>query len=203
MAADLPATRPGRTPSPAAPGRRYAVFLRGVNVGGVKVRMAELRDLLAGLPVGDVATVLASGNVTCSSSLGPLDLKSRIEEALSGHFGYAARVIVVGDADLRALAASVPPPPADAGTGTDAGTDPPVHTYVTLFTGPDDLAAFLEEARDLQPAVLTGGTAIAWSSPKGQSTDVPLARLLARARYAETSTTRNINTVDKVLRLLA
>ncbi|WP_104178916.1 DUF1697 domain-containing protein [Arthrobacter sp. B0490] len=199
MAAHLPTGTP--PPSTATPGRRYAVFLRGVNVGGVKVKMAELRDLLAGLPVSDVATVLASGNVTCSSSLDPLGLKNSIEEALTGHFRYAARVIVVAHADLRAIAASVAQPPADA--RTDTGIDPAVHTYVTLFTGPDDLAAFLEDAGDLHPAVLAGRTAIAWSSPKGQSTDVPIARLLARARYAETSTTRNINTVDKVLRLLA
>ncbi|MDQ0735263.1 DUF1697 domain-containing protein [Arthrobacter agilis] len=194
MPADLPAGKqaPARA-QPAVPLHRYAVFLRGVNVGGVTVRMAELRDLLAGLPVADVATVLASGNVTCSSALGPLDLKRTVEEALGARFGYTAWVIVTERAELGAIAASVPQPPGGAG---------PVHTYVTLFTGTDELAAFLREAHELQPVVLDGGTAIGWFAPKGRSTDVPLARLLARARFAATSTTRNINTVEKVLRLL-
>jgi uncharacterized protein (DUF1697 family) len=185
---------------PDVPPRRYAVFLRGVNVGGVTVRMAELRELLAELPVSDVATVLASGNVTCSSALEPAVLKGRLEQALGARFGYTAWVIVVGAAELGAITASVPPPPPD-GTGGQGE----VHTYVTLFTGTAELAAFLEDARglDLHPAVLAGGTAIGWYSPKGQSTDVPLARLLARARYAATSTTRNINTLGRVLRLLA
>jgi uncharacterized protein (DUF1697 family) len=183
---------------PDAPSRRFAVFLRGVNVGGVTVPMAELRELLAELPVGDVATVLASGNVTCSSALEPAVLKDRVERALGARFGYTAWVVVVGAAELGAITASVPPPP--AGTGGQG-----VHTYVTLFTGTAELTAFLEDARslDLHPDVLAGGTAIGWYSPKGQSTDVPLARLLARTRYAATSTTRNLNTLGRVLRLLA
>lgn len=178
--------------------QRYAIFLRGVNVGGITVRMADLRELLADLPVSDVATVLASGNVTCSSALEASDLKDRVEEALRRRFGYMAWVIVVGHPDLVSIAASVPRPP-------DHDVAPAVHTYITLFTGRPELESFLDEAHGLTeyPTVLSGATAIAWVSPKGQSTDVPLAKLLARARYAATSTTRNINTVDKVLRLLA
>ena len=191
-------------PSPAidaagipGPDHRYAVFLTGVNVGGVTVRMVDLRELLAGLPVSRVATVLASGNVACSSALGAEELKERVETALRERFGYLAWVIVVGLADLIAIAGSVPQPP--------AVTPVAVHTYVTLFTGPGELKAFLDDAHGLpeQPTVLAGGAAIGWFSPKGRSTDVPVARLLARARYAATTTTRNINTVDKVLRLLA
>ncbi|WP_043445909.1 DUF1697 domain-containing protein [Arthrobacter sp. L77] len=179
-----------------APGtaQRYAIFLRGVNVGGVTLRMADLRDLLAGLPVSDVATVLASGNATCASALGGEQLRDRVEEALRARFGYPARVIVVEHAELADIAASVP-----------RREDADSHTYVTLFRGPEDQAALVDEARGLgeEPVVLTGGTAIAWFPPKGRSTDVPLAKLLARARHAANSTTRNLNTVDKVLRLLA
>ena len=40
---------------------RVALLLRGVNVGGVTVRSADLRALLADAGLGDVATVLASG----------------------------------------------------------------------------------------------------------------------------------------------
>ncbi|WP_104165491.1 DUF1697 domain-containing protein [Arthrobacter sp. SX1312] len=175
-------------------GRRYAIFLRGVNVGGVTIRMADLRELLAGLPVGDVATVLASGNATCSSALAAEQLTGRVEEALRARFGYPARVIVVERAELAGIAASVP---------EQGNAD--THTYVTLFTGPDEQSAFVDEARGLgeEPVALTGGTAIAWFPPKGRSTDVPLAKLLARTRHAANSTTRNLNTVDKVLRLLA
>lgn len=181
---------------------RYAVFLRGVNVGGITVRMAELRELFAELPVTDVATVLASGNVACSSALGAQELKTCVEQALRRRFGYTAWVIVVGRSELVAIAASVPQPPAEVDSST-------VHSYVTFFAGEEELAAFLEDARGLEghdgtrPVRLSCGTAVGWFSPKGRSTDVPLAKLLARSRYAAVCTTRNIQTVDKVLRLLA
>jgi uncharacterized protein (DUF1697 family) len=188
----------------------YAVFLRGVNVGGITIRMADLREELSALPVGNVATVLASGNVTCSSALGAAALKARVEGALRRRFGYEAWVVVVGAPALAAIAASVPrvPPPVDGGTrGTadepSADTEA-MHTYITFFSGRAELGDFLDEARGLeeQPDVLAGGSAVAWFSPRGRSTDVPLAKLLSRSRFASTSTTRNINTVDKVLHLL-
>ena len=74
---------------------------------------------------------------------------------------------------------------------------------VELLAGddPDDQPLQLVSALGEHPAVLTG-SAIAWFARKGTSTEVPLAKLLARARHAATSTTRNVNTVDKVLHLL-
>jgi uncharacterized protein (DUF1697 family) len=180
--------------------QRYAIFLRGVNVGGITVRMADLRSVLGNLPLTEVATVLASGNVACTSELDAAALKDLVEEALRRRFRYQAWVIVVGQADLAALAASVPTRP-EGGTSV---APPDVHTYVTLFTGKDELTAFLEDANGIEekPTVLAGRTAVAWFSPKGRSTDVPLAKLLARSRFAAVSTTRNINTIEKVLRLL-
>ncbi|RJT82051.1 DUF1697 domain-containing protein [Arthrobacter cheniae] len=182
--------------------QRYAIFLRGVNVGGITVRMADLRSVLGTLPLTDVATVLASGNVTCTSELDAAAIKDLVEDALRRRFQYQAWVIVVGRADLAAVAASVPTRP-DGGDGTSVAP-PDVHTYVTLFTGRDELTAFLDDANGIeeQPTVLAGRTAVAWFSPKGRSTDVPLAKLLARSRFAAVSTTRNINTIEKVLGLL-
>lgn len=191
--------------------RSYAIFLRGVNVGGITVRMADLRDELATLPLTEVRTVLASGNVTCSTTLDLAELEARVEESLRRRFGYDARVFGVGREELVAIAAAVPPQPAgptaEGGTTTTTttGSRSGMHTYVTLFRSGADLDVFLEEARELgeQATVLPGGAALAWFSPVGRSTDVPVARLLARARYASTTTTRNITTIERVLDLLS
>ncbi|WP_191931491.1 DUF1697 domain-containing protein [Arthrobacter bussei] len=188
-----------------APSRRYAVFLRGVNVGGITLRMADLRELLAGLPLRDVATVLASGNATCTSDLDPQALRTAVQDALRRRFAYEAWVVVVEHGDLVNLAASVPVGAADPGGDRTAPAAPPdQHTYVTFFTEPAERDALLAEARDLadRPVLLEGAPAVAWRSPKGSSTDMPLAKILARSRYAAVSTTRNINTVHRVLRLL-
>ena len=190
----------------AAPRERYAIFLRGVNVGGIAVRMADLRSTLGTLPFEDVATVLASGNVVCSTTLSVADVKLRTEEVLRSRFGYEARVVVVPADDLRVMAASVPsvlPVPPGGGNGAE-GDGTGGHTYVTLFSSADALAVFLDEARDLpaQPVLLAGCPAVAWAAPRGHSTDGPLAKLLTRSRFASTTTTRNLTTVGKVLRLL-
>ncbi|HEU5113594.1 MAG TPA: DUF1697 domain-containing protein, partial [Acidimicrobiia bacterium] len=47
---------------PEAPWRVVAL-LRGVNVGGVKVPMGDLRSLLAREDIGEIRTHLQSGNV--------------------------------------------------------------------------------------------------------------------------------------------
>ena len=55
---------------------RYVILLRGVNVGGVSVKMAELRELLAGLGYDEVKTVLASGNALATSDASASDTNS-------------------------------------------------------------------------------------------------------------------------------
>ena len=46
---------------------KWVALLRGVNVGGVKVLMAPLRELAEGLGWTDVRTYIASGNLVFSA----------------------------------------------------------------------------------------------------------------------------------------
>ena len=70
------------------------MFLRGVNVGGIKVESAKLRQVLTGLGLTDVTTYLASGNVTFGSDAAPATLTADVERALSDAFHYDAHVLV-------------------------------------------------------------------------------------------------------------
>ena len=47
----------------------YAVFLRGVNVAGITIKMADLKAALTSRPFSDVTTLLASGNVVLTREL--------------------------------------------------------------------------------------------------------------------------------------
>ena len=47
---------------------KYAAFLRGVNVGGVNLKMAEVAAALTDAGFNNVRTILASGNVLLESS---------------------------------------------------------------------------------------------------------------------------------------
>ena len=57
-------------------------LLRGVNVGGITVKSADLADMARGLGLDDVRTVLASGNLTFLSRAKAATVKSKIEGGL-------------------------------------------------------------------------------------------------------------------------
>lgn len=49
---------------------KFAAFLRGVNVGGVNLKMAEVATALTDAGFCNVRTILASGNVLLESTCG-------------------------------------------------------------------------------------------------------------------------------------
>ena len=49
---------------------KYAAFLRGVNVGGVNLKMAEVAAALTEAGFTEVRTILATGNVRLESTAG-------------------------------------------------------------------------------------------------------------------------------------
>ncbi|MFB0833842.1 DUF1697 domain-containing protein [Arthrobacter halodurans] len=172
----------------------FAVFLRGINVGGVRIAMKDLRQVLTEAGYGNVTTLLASGNVVLSAqSSDPARVKSHIETILREAFGYEAWVIVKTPAEIAEIAAGYPFVPPDDGV--------PRHAYAVLTTG----AATAREAAAECPAPSPGeryaarGDVLYWEVPKGSSLDTNVAKQLARARYKPLATTRNLNTLHKVL----
>ena len=64
---------------------RYAVLLRGINLGrSRRIGMADLRALLTEAGYGGVATLLQSGNVVLDSDLAPGPLRTALESLLQG-----------------------------------------------------------------------------------------------------------------------
>jgi len=168
----------------------YAVFLRGINVGGINIKMADLKRELAKLPLDGVRTLLASGNVVCSAQASAAEVKQLVEQRLREAFGYEAWVIVLPADRLRELVAACPYPPDQDG----------MHTYITLGSDP----ALLRELFDAGAAAgaeqsILGPEAAAWLCPKGSTLDSPLSKLGAKARYKSSTTTRNLRTMLKIL----
>lgn len=88
---------------------RYAALLRGVNVGSIRVAMADLRRLVTDLGHVDVQTYLQSGNVVFTSAeTDPGKLAWGIERAIADELGLAVPVLVRSGADLAAVAAASP-----------------------------------------------------------------------------------------------
>lgn len=170
----------------------HVVLLRGINVGGINIKMADLREALAGAGFEHVRTVLATGNVLLGSDLDASALKSSIESVLSDRFGYQAWVIVLDPATLRAIVEEYP---------FDAEREG-WHPYVIFGSNSDHLAelAALGDTLDADLERLASGAGVVyWEVVKGNTTDSIVGKLTAKARYKPTTTTRNLRTLVKML----
>ncbi len=83
-------------------------LLRGVNVGGVKVPMAELKAIAVEAGFANPRTLLASGNLVIESDADPTDVEPRLEKGIAAHFGRPIEVIVRTPAQWSALMAANP-----------------------------------------------------------------------------------------------
>lgn len=167
----------------------YALFLRGINVGGVRVAMPRLREVLASIGAENVTTWLATGNVRLDFDGDADTLKTLAEQAISDEFDYDAYVLVRDADTLAAVVEGWPFTPDDAH-----------HRYV-VFGG----AVAFDEAQaalDATPGdehILLAGDDMYWRCLKGASTQTAVAKTLAKAKYKAVTTTRNLNTVEKML----
>ncbi|WP_439593321.1 DUF1697 domain-containing protein [Microbacterium sp.] len=174
-----------------ATAQHWVALLRGVNVGGITVKSADLARVFRDLGFEAVRTVLASGNVAFEASGSRRTLKSSIEQALRDEFAYDAWILLVTADELKAAIDGFP---FDA---TDAARQPWVIFCVDAATRDELVAASIDE--ELDP-VASGPGVVYWNPPKGSSTDTPFAKVLARAAYKPRTTNRNLRTLVKILR---
>ena len=87
----------------------FVALLRAVNVSGVKLTMAGLRDSLEGLGPTDVLTYVQSGNVVFDAAGDdPAAHSSAIKDAIARAFGLDVKVLVISAADLACIARANP-----------------------------------------------------------------------------------------------
>lgn len=186
----------------------WVALLRGVNVGGITIRSADLAAVFTSLGFGDVRTVLASGNVVFDAggaAAGPsaagggaqraserARLKTSIEKALRDRFGYDAWIVLVTADELEAAADAFP------FDDTDASRQPWVIFCVDDATR-DELVSAASGMDASADPVAPGPGVVYWNPAKGTSVDTPFARVLARAAYKPRTTNRNLRTIRRIL----
>lgn len=167
----------------------FVALLRGVNVGGITVRSADLRALFVELGFDDARTFLASGNVRFTAAdHDRAALKRRIERALGERFGYEAWIVLATCDELRAALDGFPFDAADA-------TRQP---YI-VFCADAQRAVLALAAGSAEDPVAEGPGVLYWHPPKGASVSTPFAKELARPRWKAVTTTRNVRTVEKIV----
>jgi uncharacterized protein (DUF1697 family) len=88
---------------------RYVAFLRGMNLGGRRIKNKELKREFEELGLGDVACFRASGNVIFATvERGEEKLRQRIEAGLGESLGYPVPVFLRNAAELEAVSAQEP-----------------------------------------------------------------------------------------------
>jgi len=170
----------------------YAAFLRGVNVGGVNLKMAEVAKALEDAGFSNVRTILASGNVLLESRAGVQAVRKKAEAALRDAFGYDAWVLAY---DVRAIAKISEDFPFEREVEGH-------HSYITFVTDEkvlDELAALADDAGP-DEKIKRGKGVIYWQVPRTGTLDTTIGKTMGKKRYKSSTTTRNLRTVDKVLR---
>ncbi len=169
---------------------RYIAFLRGINVGGVNLKMADVAKAMEAAGFTEVKTILASGNVLLDSTSKAPKVRTTAEKALRDAFGYEAWVLVYDIPTLQKISAGYP----------FEREVPDHHSYVT-FVSDDDL---LDELAALTPGedekVQRGHGVLYWQVPRAATLDSAIGKTMGKKRYKSCTTTRNLRTLDKVLR---
>ena len=88
---------------------KYAVLLRGINVGGNhKVVMSELRDLVSQLGFEQVETYINSGNLFFDSSEDYQQIHDNISQLFAKHYPFVRSFSLFNKADYEADLANLP-----------------------------------------------------------------------------------------------
>jgi len=175
---------------------RYALLLRGVNVGGPTnvLPMVELRDMLDEIGCTHVQTYVQSGNAVFGCSHAPEEITREIERLLEQYMGRHIDTTLRTAAQLKSIV--------EANPFKDVATDPQflTVTFLTSLPTEQELAPLYEKSFEPELFKVMGQEIFMWQ-PNGQARS-NLAIALGRLPLRGTYTTRNWSTVTKLCELL-
>lgn len=174
---------------------RYALLLRGVNVGtNNSLPMAELRAMLTKLGCTDVKTYVQSGNAVFETGLSAVAFTKAIELALEQYMGRPIATTLRTREHMKAVIDGNP----FASVATNLA-----HLCVTFLASTptkSELAPLHAHAWQPELFEVAAKEIYTWH-PNGQGRS-PLAAALGKLRLRGAVTTRNWNTVLKLMELL-
>ena len=171
---------------------KYCAFLRGVNVKGTNMKMAEVCQVFKDAGMKDVSSILASGNIVFSSDKNVEELKTILEKAMSDHFSYEAFLFVKTQEEIEVFWNSIP-----------FEKNESLHIY--SFVGiPGVEKVLMEEFQKVaqaenEKAEIINGI-FYWQIPKGNTLDSTFGKVLGKKSLKDQFTSRNVNTFEKILK---
>jgi uncharacterized protein (DUF1697 family) len=176
---------------------KYLAFLRGINLGKRRIKMPDLKAVVEQLPVSDVSTFIASGNVIFTSRQSdPRKLEQKLSTHLETQLGYSVDVVIRTPKELSVMV--------NESTLGELWADKPLsRTHVTLHAepiNPED-SATLNACRTPTDAFHVIGREVYWRCA-GKMTDSTVWKTPAlKSLNLPAGTNRNLNTLQKLANL--
>jgi uncharacterized protein (DUF1697 family) len=178
----------------------HAALLRGINVGGKKLAMADLRALMAELGHTDVATYIQSGNaVFTTDETDTTKLADELQQAIADQLSVDCGVVVVTAGELQQVIDDNPFPAEDNPKALHA-----VFRRAELTKAEQAKVAEAAErakAKGCQDEAVIVGRTMFLHTPDGLGRS-ELSAQLARTAASKTGTARNWATVHKLRAML-
>lgn len=175
----------------------YIAFLRGINVGGHhKVPMKELVVFLGTLGFTQVKTLLNSGNVVFKSTLeSSTQIETLLENALGEKFGFSIPVIVRTAEEISAMYGLNP------FENTEVNSN--IRLYVSLLKNEINSSISIPwQSEDKSFTILQEYKNNVFSVVDVGVNKTPKAMDFLEKNYGKNITTRNWNTIEKIVKLL-
>ncbi|MGO4710351.1 DUF1697 domain-containing protein, partial [Chryseobacterium sp. 2TAF14] len=171
---------------------KYCAFLRGVNVKGTNMKMAEVCQVFKDAGMENVSSVLASGNIVFSSDKNKDELKTILEKAMSEYFNYEAFLFIKNEKETELFWNENP---------FEKKED--FHTYA--FVGNENvenilMSEFENASKSENEKAEIVGTNFYWQVLKGNTLDSSFGKVLGKKSMKDQFTSRNINTFEKIIK---
>ena len=176
---------------------RYALLVRGINVGGKnKVVMTELRQELTELGLEKVETYINSGNIFFTSTIPKARLIEKIKAFFEVHYPFIQSFSLLSHEDYEAELENLP----------DWWTKDLARKDVLFYTEGLDVAQVIETVESLElkdEVVYFGRLGIFWGKYSEESYyETAYHKYLLKMPFYRQITIRNAKTFDKIGQML-
>lgn len=173
---------------------KFCAFLRGVNVNGTSMKMKDVGDVFSNSGMKNVQSLLASGNILFESPIDAETLKPILEKAMSEAFSYDAFLFVRSLEDIEMIVENMP---------FETKEDFNNYVFISGKNTAQELLIHFENAKnkDQESATIVKDV-FYWQTPKGNTLKSDFGKILGKKNLKDKLTSRNFNTIEKIVNKL-
>lgn len=167
---------------------QYVILLRGINTGGLTIKMIDVKRVIERPEFTKVVTVLATGNILIKTSLTQEETLSRVLGYLSVAMSRDIFGMIRTKNELFEL--KVPKNLADKSVAMV------LFSEAEIFTELEEMFS-IESHHENDSLSLLNKTDMLWIHQKGETTK-GFGKVLSKVKYKPILTSRNFNTIKKI-----